>query len=134
MISVLDTTAFSAAMRNEPEMVRFLSGIKPGNVATVPPVVAEIEYGIRRLDNTSKKYALLAAQKERLLTVIRVLPWDEQSSVNFGSIKADLEKTGTPIDDFDAAIAAIAMSHDAEVLTANLTHFQIIKGLASRHW
>ena len=121
-------------MRNEPEMVRFLSGIKPGNVATVPPVVAEIEYGIRRLDNTFKKYALLAAQKERLLTVIRVLPWDEQSSVNFGSIKADVEKAGTPIDDFDAAIAAIAMSHDAEVLTANLTHFQIIKGLASRRW
>lgn len=134
MITVLDTTAFSAAMRNEPEMVGFLKSFRPGQIATVPPVVAEIEYGIQRLESYSKKSALLTSQKERLLNMIRVLPWDEKSSVKFGSIKAALEKRGTPIDDFDVAIAAIAMSHDAEVITANLTHFKLIEGLVSLHW
>lgn len=52
-----------------------------------------------------------------------MLTWDDQSSVNFGSIKAGMEKAGTPIDDFEIAIAAIAMGYDAAVITANLRTF-----------
>jgi len=40
---VLDTSTFSAAMRNEQEMVEFLTQFRPGNIVTAPPVVAEIE-------------------------------------------------------------------------------------------
>jgi predicted nucleic acid-binding protein len=54
--------------------------------------------------------------------------------VLFGSIKAGLEQSGEMIDDFDVAIAAIAMSHDAVVLTANLVHFSRVRGLSCRHW
>jgi len=134
MIFVLDTTSFSAAMRNEPEMVNFLSTHRPGEIMTVPPVVAEIEYGIQRIDPLSKKHALLSAQKERILRVISVLSWDPDSSIHFSRIKTELEKAGTPIDDFDIAIAAIAISHGAEVITANLAHFKRITGVQSRHW
>ena len=134
MIFVLDTTSFSAAMRNEPEMVYFLSTHRPGEIMTVPPVVAEIEYGIQRIDSFSKKHALLSAQRERILTVISVLSWDPDSSIQFGRIKTELEKAGTPIDDFDIAIAAISISHGAEVITANLAHFKQITGVQSRHW
>ncbi len=134
MIFVLDTTAFSAAMRNEPEMVHFLAAHRPGEITTVPPVVAEIEYGLQRIDPLSKKYALLLAQKERMFQAISVLSWDLDSSVNFGRIKFELEKAGTPIDDFDIAIASIAISHGAEVITANLVHFRRIVGAQSRHW
>lgn len=38
-------------------------------------------------------------------------------------MKAHLERTGALIDDFDAAIAAIAAAHGAVVVTANLVHF-----------
>ena len=131
---MLDTTAFSAAMRNEAEMVTFLQELRPGEIATVPPVAAEIEYGIRRIDPETKKYSLLIAQKTKLLSVIRILPWDSEASQNFGIIKAALERAGTPLDDFDIAIGAIALSHNAEVITANLTHFSRIHGLVSRHW
>lgn len=134
MILVLDTTAFSAAMRNEPEMIRFLASHSPGEIKTVPPVVAEIEYGIQRLEPLSRKRALLAAQKERLLSEIAVLPWNPDSSANFGSIKSGLERAGTPIDDFDVAIAAIAESHGADLVTSNLVHFSRLPGLKSRNW
>ncbi len=70
MISVLDTTAFCAAMRHEPEMVSFLGDRPPGAFAVVPPVVAEIEYGLHRLDRASHRYRLLATQMERLLSLI----------------------------------------------------------------
>ncbi len=134
MIYVLDTTAFSSAMRNEPEIVTFLKKLNPGNIRIVPPVVAEIEYGIARKSESTKKFLLLTTQKERLLKLIRVLPWIPESSVYFGEIKAKLESTGRLIDDFDIAIAAIALSHSASVITANLTHFKRIDGLSCQHW
>ncbi len=131
---VLDATAFSAAMRNEPEMVTFLKKNNPGNIKIVPPVVAEIEYGIARFSSSTKKYRLLFSQKERLIKLIKVLPWIPESSIYFGTIKAELENTGRLIDDFDIAIAAIAMSHSVPVVTANLSHFKRIAGLVCQHW
>ena len=121
---VLDTTAFSAVMKRDVGIMSFLKGYRPGDIATAPPVVAEIQYGIRRLDGSSKKCLLLKAERDRLLSIITVLPWSPESSENFGKIKADLERQGKLIDDFDIAIAAIAMSHKCGVITANLSHFR----------
>ena len=134
MISVLDTTALSAAMRLEPEIVSFLGVRPPGEFAVVPPVVAEIEYGLQRLDAASRRYRLLRAELRRLLSVIPLLEWLPAASVQFGAIKAGLERAGTPIDDFDVAVAAIARAHGAEVITANLAHFARIEDLGCRHW
>lgn len=134
MIAVLDTTAFSAAMRHDIDVSRFLRSRPPGDVATVPPVVAEIEYGIQRIDPSSRKRTLLEREKDRLLRMVKVLPWTAESSNLFGSIKAGLERDGQLIDDFDIAIAAISMSHNASVLTANLAHFSRVSGLSCGHW
>ena len=131
---VLDTTAFSAAMRRDTVLLEFLKRHRPGDVATVPPVVAEIEYGIERLDKSSKKYLLLKTERDRWLSVIAVLPWSPNASKLFGKIKADLEKFGQLIDDFDIAIGAIAVAHRCSVITANLNHFQQIRKLQSISW
>ncbi len=133
-VSVLDTSACAAAMRHDPEIEAFLRSRVPGDVALVPPVVAEIEYGIRRLHAGSRKRILLERELRRLLKSLRVLEWTGESSVQFGEIKAQLERDGAPIDDMDVAIAAVALSHGAEVLTANLVHFSRIATLTSRHW
>jgi len=131
---VLDTTAFSAAMKREVGLLTFLKGYRPGDIVTVPPVVAEIQFGIKRLDNSSKKYLLLKSERDRLLSVISVLPWLPESSVSFGKIKADLEREGKLIDDFDIAIAAIAISHKCGIATSNLKNFQRIKELEIKSW
>jgi len=134
VITVLDTTAFSAAMRREPDMLEFLRTHRPGDLATVPPVVAEIEYGIQRLEPGSRRRTLLEAERNKLLGALTVLPWTDESSRTFGACKAQLERDGVPVDDFDIAIGAIALSHDAEVVTANLPHFSRFERLACRHW
>jgi predicted nucleic acid-binding protein len=41
---------------------------------------------------------------------------------------------GQLIDDFDIAVAAIALAHGAGVITANLSHFARVEGQRSRHW
>ena len=131
---VLDTTAFSAAMKRDSGLMTLIEGYLPIEIVTVPPVVAEIHYGIKRLKNASKKVLLLEAERNRLLSVINVLPWHSDASKKYGEIKADLEHRGMIIDDFDIAIAAIAMSHKCGVLTANLKHFERIKDLEALTW
>lgn len=131
---VLDTTAFSAAMRRDKGLLMFLKKYRPGDIFTVPPVVAEIQYGIKKLNNSSKKSLLLKSERDRLLSVISVLPWQPESSKYFGIIKADLERQGKLIDDFDIAIAAIAKSHKCGVVTSNLSHFGRIEILQSINW
>lgn len=134
MITVLDTTAFSAAMRREPDMLAFLRARRPGDVATVPPVVAEVEYGIQRLEPGSRRRILLETERDRLLGAITVLPWADESSRRFGACKAQVERDGVPVDDVDIAIASIAQSHDAEVVTSNTRVFKRIAGVVCRHW
>lgn len=131
---VLDTTAFSAAMRRDSALLALLKDHRPNDIVTVPPVIAEIHYGIIRLKNASKKVLLLKAERDRLLSIINVLPWQSEASKKYGEIKADLERRGKIIDDFDIAIAAIAMSHNCGVLTANLKHFERIKDLETVGW
>jgi tRNA(fMet)-specific endonuclease VapC len=134
VITVLDTTAFSAAMRREPDMLAFLRAHRPGDLATVPPVVAEIEYGIQRLEPGSRRRTLLEAERDRVLGALAVLPWTDGASRKFGVCKAQLERDGVPVDDFDIAVGAIALCHDAGIVTANLPHFGRFEGLACRHW
>lgn len=131
---VLDTTALSAAMKREAAFLKVLKTYRPGDIVTVPPVVAEIQYGIERLDTLSRKYYLLKAERDKWLAVIAVLPWSPQASEQFGKIKADLEHSGQLIDDFDIAIAAIAIEHECSVITANLKHYQRISKLECISW
>jgi predicted nucleic acid-binding protein len=70
---VLDTTAFSAAMRRDQGLLKILKEVRPGDIVTVPPVVAEIQYGIERLNSSSKKCLLLKSERDRLLSIIRVV-------------------------------------------------------------
>ena len=131
---VLDATAFLAAMRRDSGLMALIKGCLPIDVFTVPPAIAEIHYGIKRLKNASKKVLLLKAERDRLLSIINVLPWQSEASKKYGEIKADLEVRGMIIDDFDIAIAAIAMSHKCGVITANLKHFEKIKDLETISW
>ncbi len=62
------------------------------------------------------------------------MTWSAESSDHFGKIKADLERKGKLIEDFDIAIAAIAMAHKCGVITANQTHLKRVKNIESQSW
>jgi len=48
--------------------------------------------------------------------------------------KARLEKSGTPLDDFDLILASCALSHNLVLVTNNISHFQRIEGLKLANW
>ena len=133
MIYVLDTNAVSALMKGNPAVVDRLAAIKPADVAVPQPVLAEIAFGIERLPR-SKRRASLQARFELVSAELPRAEWTDAVSQMFGRVKATLERRGTRIEDFDAAIAAHALVLEATLVTADLDHMVRVPGLRVEDW
>jgi tRNA(fMet)-specific endonuclease VapC len=130
---VLDTNAVSALMKGTPAVVERLAAAAPADVAIPQPVLAEIAFGIERLPR-SKRRTSLQARFDLVSAELRRAEWTDAVSEAFGRIKAMLERRGTRIEDFDAAIAAHALSLEATLVTANLDHMVRVPGLRIEDW
>jgi tRNA(fMet)-specific endonuclease VapC len=130
---VLDTNAVSALMKGSAAVVERLATTEPAEVAIPQPVLAEIAFGIERLPR-SKHRAALQARFDLLCVELRRAEWTDAVSQTYGRVKATLERRGTRIEDFDAAIAAHALALDATLVTANLDHMIRVPGLRIEDW
>jgi len=131
---VLDTSALSRVMRADPVSLGHAGEHRPGDLFVVPPVAAEVHFGIARLQAGSRRARLLRAQYRRWRRLLRWLDWTEAASKTFGDQKARLEARGALIDDMDIAVAAIAMVRHFGVATCNVRHFARIEGLRVEDW
>lgn len=130
---VLDTNVLSALMKGERSAVERLKALRKDEVGVPQPAFAEIAYGISRLPKSKRREAL--QERFNLLRVeLRRVEWTDDVSERFGSIKAVLEKRGERIEDFDAAIAAHALSRSAVLATANVKHMVRVPGLVVEDW
>jgi tRNA(fMet)-specific endonuclease VapC len=130
---VLDTNAVSALMKGTPAVVERLAATAPAEVAVPQPVLAEIAFGIERLPR-SKRRTSLQARFDLVSSELPRAEWTDAVSQAFGRIKAMLERRGARIEDFDAAIAAHALSLEATLVTANLNHMVRVPGLRVEDW
>jgi tRNA(fMet)-specific endonuclease VapC len=130
---ILDTNAVSALMKSHAAVVERLAGTAPADVAIPQPVLAEIAFGIERLPQ-SKRRAALQARFELICSELPRAEWTDAVSQAYGRIKALLERRGTRIEDFDAAIAAHALAVDATLVTANLDQMTRVPGLRVEDW
>lgn len=133
MTYVLDTNAVSALMKGLPAVVDRLSSAEPASIAVPQPVLAEIAFGIERLPR-SRRRAALQARFDLVCAELPRAEWTDLVSQAYGRIKATLERRGTRIEDFDAAIAAHALAVDATLVTADLDHMNRVPGLRVEDW
>lgn len=130
---VLDTNAVSALMKGEAGVLDRLQQVSRAEVALPQPVLAEIAYGLQRLPRSKRRQAL-EERFEMIRSELARAEWTDRVSESFGAIKADLEKRGRVIEDFDAAIAAHALATGAVLVTANLEHMLRVVGLRVEDW
>lgn len=133
MSYVLDTNVVSALMKGDLRVLARARETAKRDVLVPQPVLAEIAYGIARLPASKKKESL----RNRFDLVKHELPraeWTDAVSEAFGEIKARLERKGTRIEDFDAAIAAHALARGAALVTANVAHMLRVPGLRVEDW
>ena len=133
MSYLLDTNAVSALMKGSAALVERLAVTEPADVAIPQPVLAEIACGIERLPR-SKRRTMLQTRFDLICSELPRAEWTDAVSQAYGRIKATLEKRGTRIEDFDAAIAAHALATNALLVTANLEHMTRVPGLQMEDW
>ncbi len=130
---VLDTNTLSFVMAGDPSVSERLLSHDRTDVLLPQPVIAEIEYGLSRLPR-SKRKARLKRSFQTFLEELQRAPWTDEVSHEFGRAKADLERRGIRIEDFDVAVAAHALALDATLVTDNLDHMKRLAGLKVENW
>jgi tRNA(fMet)-specific endonuclease VapC len=133
VIYVLDTNAVSALMRGDEGFVERLASHAPADVAIPQPVIAEIAFGIERLPR-SRRRRLLQTRFDLICSEIPRTEWTDAVSHAYGRIKSVLERRGTRIEDFDAAIAAHAVASGATLVTINRDHMARVPGIQIEDW
>lgn len=125
---ILDTNVVSETMRRLPNatVIGWIDDQPRSNLYLCAPVLAEICYGIARLDESRRKQDLLLSYRQTIDEAFegRVLPFDSIAAEAYGELVANLEIAGRSIDAFDAMIAAIAQSTGATLATRNTAHFK----------
>ncbi|HON77557.1 MAG TPA: PIN domain-containing protein, partial [Spirochaetota bacterium] len=90
----------------------------------------ELLFGAKKSQNYEKNLAIVYRIKE-LFPIIDI---DKAIIETFSELKANLQKTGSPIDDFDILIASTALTSNSTLVTNNEKHFNRIKGLKIENW
>ena len=130
---LFDTDTLSQVLRRDPPpslLVR-MAAVPLEEQFTTAITVGEMVYGAER---SSRREYLLRQFEERLWPVVRVLPFDLAAGETYGRLRAELERSGTPLAEPDLRIAAIALTRNLTVVTGNVRHFSRVAGLQVENW
>lgn len=78
--------------------------------------------------------ALAARVQELIASAGVILAFDQHAGRRYGELRAELARAGRRIAEPDLRIAAIALTRDATLVTANVKHFARIGGLRVENW
>lgn len=131
MSFLLDTNVCIAWLKGRDRTVREnLLKKSPDEIYLCSVVKAELLYGARKSARVDENLRKLDQFFEHLAS----LPFDDRSAVQYGLIRAQLERSGTPIGPNDLIIASIALASDATLVTRNELEFGRVAGLRIEVW
>ncbi len=89
--------------------------------------LGELLYGVYKSNNPQNNLTKL--EHDLIGIEVSTKNLDEITMYQFAKIKAQLEKKGQRLEDFDLLIAATALVNGFTLVTKNIKHFKRIKGL-----
>lgn len=134
MTCCFDTNAVIAAINGRwPSLRRRLeAALAHGVEVGIPAVVLyELRYGITKSARPAENAAVLDIF---LALDVSLWPFGPEDAGEAGSIRAALERAGTPINPYDVLIAAQARRRGAVLVTANTREFARVPGLVTEDW
>jgi tRNA(fMet)-specific endonuclease VapC len=130
----LDTNTVIALLNRQslPLRARIAASIERRLALSISAIVLfELCYGVAKSERRERNAERLA---DFLSDVITVLPFEPADAQEAGEIRAQLERTGTPIGPYDLLIAAQARQRNALLVTANMREFTRVVGLKVEDW
>jgi tRNA(fMet)-specific endonuclease VapC len=133
MIYLLDSNSWIAYLRRtNVGVIQRIQQEAPANIRLCSVVLAELFYGVFRSPPAFQAHNLsLLAQ---LIQEFASLPFEDRAAEEYGKIRADLAKKGTPIGPNDLMIAGIALANNLRLVTHNTSEFGRVVGLQLEDW
>ncbi len=127
---MLDTNIVIYVIKRRPIEVLERFNANVGRMVISSITLAELVHGAEKSAFPERNLRTV----EDFVSRLDVLSYDERAAFQYGSIRADLEKKGTPIGLNDLHIAAHARSEALTLITNNLREFSRVNGLISENW
>jgi tRNA(fMet)-specific endonuclease VapC len=124
---ILDTNALSALLDRDAALLEIIEQSRELSLPVI--VLGEFRFGIP----VSKRRREYEAWLVRDLSLFRVLPVIEETSIHYAAIRSELKASGSPIPANDAWIAALARQHRLPIVSQD-GHFDSVKNIDRRTW
>lgn len=127
---LLDTNTLIYFFKGMGEVAKKMFLQSPNSIAVSSIVVYELEVGIAKSTNPTKRMEQLS----QLLEQINIIDFTQREAKESAKIRVELEKLGTPIGAMDLLIAGTAVAHNLTLVTRNLKEFERIPNLKCENW
>ena len=128
---MLDTNICIYIIKNKPKSVKEkFREFEIGELCISTITVSELMYGAFKSEHTEKNLKAI----EEFLMPFEIVEYDFMASVEYGKIRAYLEKKGQVIGNMDMQIAGHALALDLVLVTNNTREFERVEGLGLDNW
>jgi tRNA(fMet)-specific endonuclease VapC len=127
---LLDTNILSDLVRHpQGRIAECIAQVGEKAVCTSMIVASELRFGAAKRNAPE-----LTAHVEAILAAMDVRPFDAPADREYAKLRRHLEQAGTPIGPNDMLIAAHALAAGSILVTANMSEFSRVPGLAVENW
>ena len=128
---ILDTNICIYIIKKKPSQVfEKFKDLPLGSVGISSITLAELAYGVKKSVQSEKNQIAL----NQFLVPLDTVEFDANAAVEYGIIRAELERAGTPIGPLDMLIASHVKSLDLTLVTNNEKEFKRVDGLTIENW
>ena len=128
---MLDTNICIYAIKHKPpEVIKKFLEHNPDDMCISSITYGELMHGVEKSQAVERNRVAITL----FLSSIYILPFDNYSAEEYGKVRADLERRGTPIGPMDMLIAGHAKSEGLILVTNNTREFFRVGDLKIEDW
>ncbi len=127
---LLDTDVIIYSLKGDPKVNARMRTAAADPKALSVITYGELYFGAMKSANPQQNLAKV----RRIGQIFPIIDVSRAIMETFGMLKADLQRAGKSVDDFDLVIASTAMVINYRLVTNNERHFKGIPGLQMENW
>ena len=128
---MLDTNICIYTIKHKPpEVIKAFLCHEPDDMCISSITYGELMHGVEKSQAVERNRAAITV----FLSAISILPFDSDVAEEYGAVRADLERKGTPIGPMDMLIAGHARSRGLILVTNNTREFFRVNELEVEDW
>lgn len=128
---MLDTNICIHVIKHRPEsVIRNFLKHDPNELCISSITYAELMHGVEKSQDVERNRVAMTL----FLSPLSILEFNHYAAEEYGKIRSDLERKGTPIGPMDTLIAAHARAEDLILVTNNTREFNRVDGLTVENW